>query len=112
MRRIISSNSFVISLLLNIFLNIDGVIPAVILLILHFVFDWSILWFWAALVVWFLWILISMIILSFVSGVVDGNTVERENKNPYSVGAKDTFEISPDDCIEVRENKTGDDENV
>ena len=84
MRRTKRSGGFFISLLINMFLNIEGVIPAVVLLVLHYYFDISVWWSVLALALWILYLIIWMLILGYVSRC--SNTPDRKtvNKNPYS----------------------------
>ena len=92
MRNMRVGGSFFLSLLINMFLHFEGSVPTWILLVLHFVIGLSIQWFWSALGVWFgglmLWMLIVGRFCSWASRC--GSTADRpkENKNPYSVGAK------------------------
>jgi hypothetical protein len=87
MRKIRLDGSFFLSLLINMVLNLEGTIPAWILLILHFLCDWSILWFWMALGIWLFCLILGMLLIRFASrcGTPDP---PKENKNPYSVGKK------------------------
>ena len=66
------------------FLNIEGVIPAVVLLVLHCYLDISVWWSVFALSLWILYLVIWMLILGYVSRC--SNTPDRKtvNKNPYS----------------------------
>ena len=66
-------------------INIEWTIPAWILLAMHYIFGWRLLWFWIALGVWLLSIVLWMDIISWAS---DCSTPDKpkENKNPYSVG--------------------------
>ncbi len=88
MRRIKSGGGFFLSLLINMLLNLDGLIPAVILLVLHFVFDWSIVWVFLAVAVWLVWLILMMLILGWARTCGDIPDLPKENKNPYSVGNK------------------------
>lgn len=81
------AGNFFLVLLFNMLLNIEWTIPAWILLALHFWLDWSILWFWIALGVWLLDILLWMHFMKLASRCAEDKPY-RENKNPYSVGAK------------------------
>lgn len=86
MRRTTHSGSFALCLLLNMLLNLKGLIPAAVLLALHFVFKWSV--WWAVLVagLWIVWLILWMLFVGFAAKC--GNTPDppKENKNPYSVG--------------------------
>ncbi len=77
--------NMVICLLLNMVLNLDGTIPAWILLALHIWLDLSIWWFWLALGVWFLIIVLRMMLFAWANRCATPDR-PKENKNPYSVG--------------------------
>ncbi len=84
MKKIRRGGNFFLTLLINIVLNIELAIPGVILIVLHFIFDISIWWGIGALVLWVLYLVVSLLILGFV--VQSSNTPEKPkiNKNPYS----------------------------
>jgi len=88
MKQFRRGGNFLAVLLFNMLINFEWTIPAWVLLACHFFFDWSIIWFWIALGLWLLNILIWMGIIGWASDC--GNTPDKpkENKNPYSVGAK------------------------
>lgn len=76
---------FVFSLLVSLLFSLEGFVPALILVVLHFILGWS-LW-WAALAA-AVWIAIVALRVAFISWVARcGNTPAppQENKNPYSV---------------------------
>ncbi len=68
-------------------LNLEGAIPALIFLVLHFLLDFSILWFIGALAVWILGLIFWMKVIGW-AGRCSTLDLPRENKNPYSVGAR------------------------
>lgn len=76
-----------LTLSVNLIFNIEWSIPAWILLVMHIVFDWRILWFWIALGVWILNTALWMHFIGFAAGCGEEKDV-RENKNPYSVKNK------------------------
>ncbi len=78
---------FFTNLFFNLVLNIEGIIPALILLALHYFFDFSLLWFWIALGVWVLGIVIRMLFLGFAMKCSNMPDKHLDNVNPYS--AKD-----------------------
>lgn len=88
MRRTKRRGGFFFSLLINILLNPEGFLPAVVLIVLHFVLGWSLWWAALAAVVWIVWLTIRMLLLGWV--VDCGNTPDppKENKNPYSAKNK------------------------
>ena len=88
MKRLRKSGNFFLALLFNMILNLEWTIPAWILLGCHFWFDWSIRWFWLALGLWILDILLWMDIMGWAARCGSEPDKPKENKNPYSVGAK------------------------
>lgn len=87
MRRTKRKGNFFLCLLINILLNLEGSIPAWILLILHFCIGISILWFWLALALWIIYLLVWMKIIGW-AGKCSRPDPPKENKNPYSAGKK------------------------
>ena len=88
MKRLRKSGNFFLALLFNMILNLEWTIPAWILLGCHFWFDWSIRWFWIALALWPVVILIRMMVMGWLVHLGNQPDPPKENKNPYSVGAK------------------------
>jgi len=84
MKNLRNSGHFLFVLLINMILSFEWTIPAWILLVCHFVADWSIWWFWLALGLWICGILLWMGTMSWA--VRCGSTPDqpKENKNPYS----------------------------
>lgn len=83
MRRTKIDTNFIIAFLINILLNLEGSIPGIILLVLHYVFGISIWWSIGAFLIWILYLLVWM----WVLGLVNKCSVPdkpKENKNPYS----------------------------
>ena len=87
MRRTKRTGNFFLCLLFNMMLNLEGTIPAWILLILHFCIGISIFWFWLALALWIIYLLVWMKIIGW-AGRCSTPDSPKENKNPYSVGKK------------------------
>lgn len=75
--------NYLITLFVNLLLNLKWSIPAWILLMLHIYLGWSILLFWIALG---LWILNSIFWMHFISWARSCDEVKNQqpNKNPYS----------------------------
>ena len=96
MRKIRNSGNFFLCLLINILLNLEWTIPAWVLLVLHYMLDWSIWWFWGAIGIWILDILVWMWIMRWASRGSSIPKKPKENKNPYSVGAKQSKELKND----------------
>lgn len=86
MRRTQRDGSFLFCLLINILLNLEGLIPAGILLILHFLLGWSIWWVVFALGLWILGLILWMLVIGWASRCGNTPDLPKENKNPYSVG--------------------------
>ena len=88
MRQTRRAGTFLLNPLFNLLLNAEGALPAVLLLLLPFVLDWSLWWAAAALGLWILIIALRTLFLRFA--VRGGNRKDppRENKNPYSVREK------------------------
>ena len=81
--------NFFLALLINMIFNLEGTIPAWILLVLHFIIGLSIKWFWIALGIWMIGLMLWMWICGCVYGWAAkcGNTPDppKKNVNPYSV---------------------------
>ena len=77
-------------------LNIQWTIPAWILLVLHYVLDWSIWWFWLALGLWFIDIFLWMTFIGWAAKCSNTPDPPKENKNPYSA-KNNNFGISKND---------------
>lgn len=73
-------------------ISLEWTIPAWILLAMHYVFGWKLLWFWIALGVWLLSILLWMDLISWASGCEA--PPQKKNINPYSIGHKNESEKS------------------
>lgn len=86
MRKTKRNGSFLICLLINVILNWEGLIPAAVLLALHFVFGWSLWWSLAAFGAWLLWMLIWMRVVGWAARCGSTPDPPKENKNPYSTG--------------------------
>lgn len=67
-------------------LNLDGLIPAAILLVLHFWRGWSPWWAVGAAGIWLLVLVLQMLLLGWASRCGNIPDPPRENKNPYSAG--------------------------
>lgn len=86
-------SNFFLCLLFNLFLNFEWTIPAWILLALHFILGWSIWWFWLAIGLWLLDILIWMSFIRW-AGSCRTDDPTKENKNPYSVKNKNPYSVN------------------
>ena len=86
MRQTKRSGNFLLCLLINMLLNLEGLIPAGILLLLHFWLGWSIWWAALALGLWILGLILWMSFVGWASKCGSTPDPPKENKNPYSAG--------------------------
>ncbi|MBQ4601788.1 MAG: hypothetical protein IJB24_02905 [Clostridia bacterium] len=84
MRRTKRTGNFLLTLLFNMLLNLEWGIPALVLLILHFVIGLSIWWFVGAMAFWILCMITGMWIIGWARDCGDTPDPPKENKNPYS----------------------------
>ena len=93
MRKLHVDGNFLLALLINLVFHWEGSIPAWILLILHFMIGLSVKWFWIALGLWMLGMILWMMLVGkfYTWAAKCGNTPDppKKNVNPYSVGQKD-----------------------
>ena len=88
MRKTNRSGSFLLCLLFNMLLNLEGLIPASVLLALHSIMKWSI---WGAVLaagLWIVYLILWMLFMGFAAKSSSTPDAPKENKNPYSVGNK------------------------
>ena len=85
------TGDFLMCLLINMLINWEWSIPAWILLALHFIFGLDILWFFIALGLFLAGLLLWMAIFAWASTCRNSDK-PKENKNPYSVGARKNHE--------------------
>lgn len=83
-RRLRSAGRFFLTLLLNLLFHLRRSIPAWVLLALHYLLDWRILWFWLALGVWVAAEAVYMLLFSWAVRSGNEPDPERPNRNPYS----------------------------
>lgn len=88
MRKTRCTGNAILSLFLTLLINLDGTIPAFILLGLHWWLGWPIWLFWGALGIWFVSVLVHWLVIRWVSRCSNAPEKRLENKNPYSVGQK------------------------
>ena len=96
MHRAKRSGSFILCLLFNMLMNLEGLIPAAVLLILHFLFDWSIWWSVLAAALWIVLIILWMLFIGWSGRCGSTPDTPKENKNPYSVGNKKDLKTEKD----------------
>ena len=88
MRKTNRSGSFLLCLLFNMLLNLEGLIPAAVFLALHFILKWSIWWAVLAAGLWIVYLILWMLFMKFATKSSNTPDPPKENKNPYSVGNK------------------------
>ncbi len=88
MRRTRRSGSFFVCLLINLLLNLEWVIPALVLLLLHGWLGISIWWFAGSMCLWILSVLAGMWLMGWATDCGNLKDPPKENKNPYSVKNK------------------------
>ncbi len=78
------NGGFFAALGINLIFELEWTIPAWILLVLHFVFDISILWVIGAIALWVVGVGVKTAVFSWL--IREGNQPDppKENKNPYS----------------------------
>ena len=86
MRRSGRGSGFFSCLLFNMILNPQGAVVSAALVVLHFVFGWSLWWALLAFGVWILYIIVTMLILGWANKCDNEPPQKTENKNPYSAG--------------------------
>lgn len=77
----------IFGLLIFLFFRIDSwlcSLPAWVTLILHFVIDLPIWWFWATLGVWIFAGVVRYLVIVFARWGGNSEEPSKENKNPYS----------------------------
>ena len=87
MRKSKRSGSFFPRLFINILMNIEGLLPAVILLVLHFWLKISEWWSVGAFITWLLYLIMCMAFIGWAGKCGSERGLPKENKNPYSVGS-------------------------
>ena len=80
------NGNFILCLLINMLLNLHGLIPAVALLILHFVFGLPLWCAFLAAALWIAGLIIWMLIIGWAGNCSNTPDPPKENKNPYSSG--------------------------
>lgn len=86
MRRTRYNANFFVTLLLNMFLNIEGLIISGILIALHFIFGISIWWGIGVFVAWIIYLISWMLIMGWAADCSNEPPKKTVNKNPYSAG--------------------------
>ena len=81
------SGSFFPCLFINMLMNIEGLMPAVILLVLHFWLKISVCWSVGAFIAWILYLIMWMAFIVRAGKCGSARDLPKKNKNPYSVGS-------------------------
>ena len=84
MRRTTRRGSFLLCLFFNLLLNLEGSVPALILVAIHLWLGISIWWAVGAFVLWILGIAIGMWLMGWAVDCGNEKDPPKENKNPYS----------------------------
>ncbi len=92
------NDNFILAYFLNLALNPEWAIPAIILLLLHFRLDIPIILFWIALGLWLGGTLIAMILIALIRKSV-GPDKPSENKNPYSASTASVLNRKKDENV-------------
>ena len=82
MRRTKRSGGFVLCLLFNMLLNLEGLIPAAVLLVLHFIWQWSVWWAVLAAGLWIVYLILWMLFVGFAAKSSNTPDPPKKNKNP------------------------------
>ena len=85
-QKIRTDGSFFICLAINMLLNLEGLIPAAILLGLHFLLDWSLLWSIGAAVLWVIGLIIFMLFMGWACSGSDVPDQSNIKLKPYIAG--------------------------
>ena len=86
-----NAGGFLLSLLLTMALNLEWLLPAVLLVVFHFTFGWSRWWAALAAGLWLLWVVVAVWLLGLACRVGNAPQPQTENKNPYSKKTDDVF---------------------
>ena len=89
-------SGFILCLLINMLLNYKGMIPAVVLLVLHFILNWSLWLSLAAFGAWLLWLILWMYLIGWTERYDNTPEPQKKNKNPYSADNSVKSDKSPE----------------
>lgn len=92
MRTTKRQRGFFLTLLINLLLNLEGLVPAILLTAMHVLLGWPFWLVWIALGLWVAAICVQMWVFGWLRSAGNEPTAYRPNKNPYSVGNR-----KPDD---------------
>ena len=83
------SGSFFPCLFINMLMNIEGLLPAAVLLVLHFWLKISVWWSVGAFVAWIPSLIMWMAFIGWAGKCGTERDLPKKNKNPYSAGSVD-----------------------
>ncbi len=86
MRNSKRSGSFLLCFFINMLMNIEGLLPSVVLLVLHFWLKISVWWSVGTFIAWILYLIMWMAFIGWAGKCGSARDLPKENKNPYSVG--------------------------
>lgn len=86
MKWVKKDSGFLLSFFINLLFNLEWAIPAVICIVLHFVFGISLWWTFGFIALWIIVVLARTSLLFILNKVGNMPEKQRENKNPYSSG--------------------------
>ncbi|MGN1017321.1 MAG: hypothetical protein ACI4PB_00715 [Oscillospiraceae bacterium] len=89
MRRTSRSGSFFVCLVFNMLLNLEGLIPAVVLLVLHYVLGWPLWPTFAAVGLWVLYLIAWMAVIGWAGRC--GSTVHMSSSGTMHGGSSGKF---------------------
>ena len=78
--------SFFPCLFINVLMNIGGLLPATVLLVLHFWLKISVWWPVGAFIAWVLYLIMWVSFIGWAGRCGSERDLPKTNKNPYSVG--------------------------
>ena len=81
------SGNFFLCLIISMLMNIEGLIPGAVLLILHFWLNISVWWAVGAFIAWILYLILWMVFIGWAGKCGSSKDLPKENKNPYSAGS-------------------------
>ena len=86
MRNSKRSGSFLLCFFINMLMNIEGLLPSVVLWVLHFWLKISVWWSVGTFIAWILYLIMWMAFIGWAGKCGSARDLPKENKNPYSVG--------------------------
>ena len=105
MRKTTCSGGFLLCFLINLILNFEGILPAVLLLAAHILWGWPLIFAGLALIVWLLGIFLWMLVFGWASRCGSHRDNPLPNKNPYSAKTADYLHSPKNIGENDRENK-------